>query len=49
MKRQWLYSVGVYYESGHRSDTVTFKYWWQAYLFHLLLNASRSHNGTREY
>lgn len=45
-----IYSVGVYYSSsGHRSDTVTFKYWWQAYLFHWLLNSSKSHMGTREY
>lgn len=49
MKGKWIAAVGVYSESGHRTDTVNFKYWWQAYLFHVLLNQSTSHNGTREY
>lgn len=43
------YYVGVYGTDGHRQNTVGFKHKWQAHLFHLLLNASRSHNGTREY
>lgn len=49
MKSRMLYQVGVYYESGHRADTVNFRRKWQALLFHLLLNRSISHNGKREY
>lgn len=41
--------VGIYGHEGHRATTVSFKWWWQAYLFHLLLNKSISHMGTREY
>lgn len=41
--------VGIYSESGHWLSTAQFQYKWQAYLFHLLLNASNSHNGTRGY
>lgn len=41
--------VGVYGREGHRATTVSFKRKWQAHLFHLLLNASMSHMGTREY
>lgn len=44
-----IFNVGVYYESGHRADTVNFRHQWQAWLFHVLLNRSTSHNGTREY
>lgn len=41
--------VGVYGQEGHRTTTVSFKHKWQARLFHILLNRSTSHNGTREY
>lgn len=41
--------VGVYYQYGHRSDTVGFRYKWQALLFHILLNLSKTHAGTKEY
>lgn len=45
-----LYSkhVGVYHY-GQRTSTVSFKRKWQAKLFHLLLNRSLNHAGTREY
>ena len=49
MRWQVIRHVGVYLNSGHRTDTVAFKWWGQAYLFHLLLNASKSHMGKREY
>jgi hypothetical protein len=50
VKRRWTRYVGMYYsDSGHRADTVCFRYKWQALLFHTLLNMSISHNGKREY
>lgn len=49
IKDMWICNVGVYDRDGHRTDTVNFKYKWQALLFHLLLNRSNSHMGKREY
>lgn len=47
---RWINHVGVYLASSHRrTDTVSFKWKWQAFLFHCLLNRSTSHMGTREY
>ncbi len=42
--------VGVYSPEGRWLTDVIFKYKWQARLFHLLLNASKTwHAGTRHY
>lgn len=49
MNHDFIYFVGVYQLDGHRVNTISFKHRWQAYLFHIILNASISHNGTREY
>lgn len=40
--------VGLYH-FGRWTTSVEFKHKGQAYLFHLLLNASKSHMGKREY
>ena len=40
--------VGLY-RGGPSTKVVEFKHKGQAYLFHLLLNASKSHMGKREY
>lgn len=41
--------VGIYSDSGQWLSTAEFSHKWQAYLFHLLLNVSQTHNGTRSY
>lgn len=41
--------VGVYVFSANWLTDVSFKYKWQARLFHWLLNASENHMGTRGY
>lgn len=40
--------VSVYHNGNWLTD-VGFKWKWQAYLFHLLLNQSDEHAGVREY
>lgn len=44
----YRHRVGLYYY-GQRNSTVQFKRKWQAFLFHLLLNKSLNHAGSREY
>ena len=48
MPKPYNRRVGVYHYGQH-NFTVSFKHKWQAYLFHLLLNASLNHAGTRDY
>ena len=44
----YKYRVGVYH-FGQFLTEVAFKRKWQAFLFHLLLNKSLNHAGTRDY
>lgn len=44
----YKYKVGVYFLGRFQSE-VAFKRKWQARLFHLLLNRSLNHAGTRDY
>lgn len=44
----YKYKVGVYFLGRFHSE-VAFKRKWQALLFHLLLNKSLNHAGTRDY
>lgn len=46
---KFICNIGMYSGDGHRVNTVSFKHWWQAWVFHILLNRSTSHRGTREY
>jgi len=41
--------VEIYFESGRWAITVSFTHKWQARLFHILLNNSKTHNGRRGY
>lgn len=48
MRGTYRNKVGLY-QHGRYESTVAFKRKWQARLFHLLLNRSLNHAGTREY
>lgn len=48
MPKKLPYKVGVY-DAGHWVTDVFFRWKWQARRFHISLNRSINHAGTREY